>query len=349
MLSTSSGAVQIFNRGDTLSLIHAGDEGSFKFKLSLTDSAQEPYIANFTLTLVSREKYIKSQSFRLTCLAGFFDNFEIGENGWWHQVRMNPGNSHDDWQWGIPQGAAGGQDPSNAYSGNYCWGNDLGGEGWNGYCQHDVNIFLHSPVIYCSRYSDLGLTFMRWLNIRPGDVATVHVNDQVAWTSRSLPIYDNHWTEQYIDISSKADGDSSVVISFGLTSNNSDAAGGWSIDDVTIKDQLAASIPKLIERKIPQKYQMFQNYPNPFNPSTTIRYQLFAQGNVDISIYNLLGQKVRQLVNKKLQAGSFTVTWDGKDFSGNEVSSGIYLVNFEAKSKDTGLVHKQVKKMILVR
>jgi len=67
------------------------------------------------------------------------------------------------------------------------------------------------------------------------------------------------------------------------------------------------------------------NFPNPFNPTTTIYYSLKTDDQVSIEIYNLLGQKVKTLLNGKVRSGDHSLVWDGKDDSGKPVSSGIYF------------------------
>ncbi len=85
------------------------------------------------------------------------------------------------------------------------------------------------------------------------------------------------------------------------------------------------------------------NYPNPFNPCTTIIYSLPADTKVNITIYNIKSQLVRQLLNENKSAGEYAVIWDGKDNSGLVVSGGIYF--FQVKTdRDTTL-----KKMILLK
>ena len=82
---------------------------------------------------------------------------------------------------------------------------------------------------------------------------------------------------------------------------------------------------KVAVRGLPTSYILEQNYPNPFNPETVIGYQLPEAGYVTLSIYNVLGQKVKTLVDGQCYAGRYTVVWDGKDESGREVTSGVYL------------------------
>lgn len=80
----------------------------------------------------------------------------------------------------------------------------------------------------------------------------------------------------------------------------------------------------------PDEYRLDQNIPNPFNPSTVIGYRIPEAAPVRLAIYNLLGQQVRVLVDRHMEAGSFSATWDGKDETGRQVSSGVYLYRIQA-------------------
>ena len=93
------------------------------------------------------------------------------------------------------------------------------------------------------------------------------------------------------------------------------------------------------DQQTPKSYSLSQNYPNPFNPKTVIGYQLAVSSSVELSIYNILGQKVATLVNKKQAAGSYKVEWDASDFS-----SGIYMYRIIT---DQGFVH--TKKLVLLK
>ncbi|MDW7679976.1 MAG: right-handed parallel beta-helix repeat-containing protein [bacterium] len=81
---------------------------------------------------------------------------------------------------------------------------------------------------------------------------------------------------------------------------------------------------------LPTELTLFQNYPNPFNPDTEIRYQLPEAAHVKLEIYNLLGQKIRTLIDDPKPAGSHTLRWDGRDDFGAAVSSGVYLYRLTA-------------------
>jgi len=80
---------------------------------------------------------------------------------------------------------------------------------------------------------------------------------------------------------------------------------------------------------LPQQFLLSQNYPNPFNPVTNIHYELPRGSDVKLAVYNLLGQKVRTLVNGWRAAGRYDVEWQGDNDSGMAVSSGIYLYRIE--------------------
>lgn len=80
----------------------------------------------------------------------------------------------------------------------------------------------------------------------------------------------------------------------------------------------------------PSDFVLEQNYPNPFNPTTTIRYELKNSGSikpihVTLSIYNILGQKIRTLLNQEQLPGKYEIMWDGKNDQQREVSSGVYF------------------------
>ncbi len=91
---------------------------------------------------------------------------------------------------------------------------------------------------------------------------------------------------------------------------------------------------------LPTTYDVSRNYPNPFNPTTTINYQLPKADDVKLVIYNVLGQRVRTLVNGRVEPGRYKVVWNGRNEAGVQVSSGIYIYRFEAG--DFRRVHKMI-------
>jgi hypothetical protein len=79
-------------------------------------------------------------------------------------------------------------------------------------------------------------------------------------------------------------------------------------------------------------FQLANNYPNPFNPQTIIEFKVPQTGQVVLSVYNSLGQKIRTLVNETRPAGIYQVLWNGRDDYGNVVASGIYLYQLRGEN-----------------
>jgi len=93
----------------------------------------------------------------------------------------------------------------------------------------------------------------------------------------------------------------------------------------------------------PLRYSLSQNYPNPFNAITRILYTTALEGRVSITIYNIMGQQVKTLVDRNLPYGNHSITWNGTDDFGRTVATGLYLVKMEAHNFNT------VKKLLLMK
>ncbi|HIF28625.1 MAG TPA: T9SS type A sorting domain-containing protein [Candidatus Marinimicrobia bacterium] len=94
---------------------------------------------------------------------------------------------------------------------------------------------------------------------------------------------------------------------------------------------------------LPVAYALHQNYPNPFNPVTTLRYNLPENRLVNIIIYDMLGRRVKTLINQNQDAGHKSVTWDATNDFGKPVSAGIYLYQIQAGE------YISTKKMVLLK
>ena len=94
---------------------------------------------------------------------------------------------------------------------------------------------------------------------------------------------------------------------------------------------------------IPTENFLYQNYPNPFNGQSVIKFNLVQSGNVNIEIYDILGRKIRNLLNENFNAGFHSVTWDAKNDAGAKVASGIYV--YELKTS----LYLKSRKMILLQ
>jgi glycosidase len=108
---------------------------------------------------------------------------------------------------------------------------------------------------------------------------------------------------------------------------------GWGAAALVLADSVIrlvteVNVPEMVE--IPKQLNLFQNYPNPFNPSTTIRFAIPQRTHVTLQIHNLLGRNIRTLINEAKSAGEYTVQWDGREASGKEAASGVYILRMVA-------------------
>jgi len=98
------------------------------------------------------------------------------------------------------------------------------------------------------------------------------------------------------------------------------------------------------ENRLPEKYALYQNYPNPFNPATVIKFDLPEESEVRLAVYNILGKKVKTLLNKKLSAGVHKISWQASEYS-----SGVYFYRVEAVSNVSDKKFTKVEKMLLLK
>ena len=105
------------------------------------------------------------------------------------------------------------------------------------------------------------------------------------------------------------------------------------IDGVEILDEFISGVKetKYVDGKTVETYLLSQNYPNPFNPETTIQYEISHASPVNLTIYDVQGREVVNLVNEMKSAGAYEVKWNGKDANGNRMASGMYIYKITAK------------------
>jgi len=94
---------------------------------------------------------------------------------------------------------------------------------------------------------------------------------------------------------------------------------------------------------IPAQFRLEQNYPNPFNPSTMIQYALRSNSQVTLDVFDVLGRRVAELVNRPEAAGYYEI-----EFKATNLSSGIYFYRIMAQGED-GNSFNQVRKLILMK
>lgn len=155
------------------------------------------------------------------------------------------------------------------------------------------------------------------------------------------------FAEEFIELDSIDAGNGTVYHeNFQLRFISMGGAGNFPNDDWFIGSFSINPSPLSVgdtEEVIPVTYEVGANYPNPFNPTTMIDYQLPQRSDVQLVVYNTLGQKVRTLVNETVSAGTHSVVWDGKDEAGQGVASGIYLYRFITTE------YQKIQKMILMK
>ena len=103
-------------------------------------------------------------------------------------------------------------------------------------------------------------------------------------------------------------------------------------------------VAKAVVQTRPEAFSLADNFPNPFNPTTTIKYALPQAADVELTVYNVVGQPVRTLVAEYQSAGRYAVEWDATNDSGHSLSSGMYLYRLQV-----GGEFHEVKKMLLLR
>ena len=111
----------------------------------------------------------------------------------------------------------------------------------------------------------------------------------------------------------------------------------WQSNGISFLGTLQESLP------LPNDFIMESAYPNPFNPTTTIEFGLPLESHVEVSIFDLRGQKVETLVNKFSQPGSYSINWNA-----SHSASGVYFIHFTAWGDNTQYV-SQIQKLMLVK
>jgi hypothetical protein len=108
------------------------------------------------------------------------------------------------------------------------------------------------------------------------------------------------------------------------------------------------SVKMVGDGTLPVEYALSQNYPNPFNPTTNITYALPVQSRVAVEIYNVLGQRMRTVVNDDMPAGYHVAEWDGTGNGGQQLASGVYFLHLSAKGTN-GKSFSEVRKLMMVK
>jgi len=174
------------------------------------------------------------------------------------------------------------------------------------------------------------LSFYNWNSGRVYNYSISVSIDNNNWNTivpQSTSASNEEWTiDEFSLVSAKY-----VRVNF-INNNQSDWAGLWE------GEIWGPDLPASVETTLPEEFLLYQNYPNPFNPSTKIKFSISKESNVNLSIYNLLGELVTTLVDEQMTPGIYEY-----DFNAGQFSSGIYLYKIIAGD------FVQTKKMILMK
>ncbi len=153
---------------------------------------------------------------------------------------------------------------------------------------------------------------------------------------------DEAWTIRYTNGGAGGSSDEPTGL-FVDAMSNVYVTGMSALDYATVKySQITTGIHQL-GYELPETYFLQQNYPNPFNPSTTIEFTVSSASPITLRVYDVLGQRVKNLLDERVGAGRYTVQWDGTDDASQPVAGGVYFYRMEAGDFVTA------KKMLLLK
>ncbi len=219
--------------------------------------------------------------------------------------------------------------------------NNIDGFGWQSGGYIGGNITGPDPFILSPDNLNINITSSKYIHLKMKN-GTSSPTGQIYFTTNSEPELseanhkdfpiipnDSKYTEYAIDMSD-VPGWTGTLKQLRIDPNKDVSSGSFSIDYIKILTVQTAVNDKSLQK--PTYFWLAQNYPNPFNPTTTIYYSLGKSEDVTLAVYNVLGQKIRTLVDRRMTAGEHFCQWDGKDNFGRQMSSGIYFYNIKAGS-----------------
>ena len=249
----------------------------------------------------------------------------------------------------LPKRIKGGKNKNNIenarstnWSQNYFPENTIDGEGMsNSASRWQSSVFMPASIDYdlgeLKPIDSLRISFFEWESGRLYQYSLFASNDLVSWT----PVVEEIWSDEFEWTELMVDSMQARYIKLELLqSNQSPFASLWEIEMFGVEKEGNEGTINLI----PQSFELSQNYPNPFNPSTKIKYTIpdvgtgLALSDVQLKIYDILGNEVTTLVNDQKAPGIYEVTFDAAG-----LASGIYIYRLIADS------FVETKKMVLLR
>jgi hypothetical protein len=196
---------------------------------------------------------------------------------------------------------------------------------WNG----PANLEDYATSLALDSAGNVYVTGITYYGLNNGDYATVK------YTSFGV----QEWVQLYNGPGNGNDRAGSIAVDKrgNVYVTGSSMGLGTGYDYATVKySQLVGINP--VTSEIPREYKLYQNYPNPFNPVTKITFALPKSTFVKLQVYDILGRKIKELVNEYKQPGVYNVEFNGENFA-----SGIYFYKLET------LDYVKTNKMLLLR
>jgi hypothetical protein len=204
---------------------------------------------------------------------------------------------------------------------------------------------LLSPRVLLEAGSDARVTYWRWYyDETPSDdemVVSVSNDDGVTWVPiETVSATANSWTRASISLCGILPLTNEMRVRFVACDTGAASTTEAAVDDVRF-ERFQGDVVDVADNTVitgPRTAIETIN-PNPFNPLTTITYTLSTRGDVALRVFDIHGREVRQLVTGFQSPGRYSLSWDGKDDAGHELSTGVYFVRLDAGGE---AIHRQV-------
>lgn len=240
------------------------------------------------------------------------------------------------WAFGVPVGQGGDHgnpDPASGFTGENVYGYNLAGD----YPNDMPEYALTTHAIDCSDLYGIHLKFKRWLGVETSEYDHAYIrastdmeNWHTLWANGET-MDGGEWEDVDLDISSIASNSETVYLRWVMgTTDGGWRYCGWNIDDIqifAIQDITTGTYEyTTIESEL-------RCYPNPFSEITTIEYTLSDKSYVSVSIFDIQGKIVKQLLEQDKIAGNYSISWDATSDNGQCVTNGVYFIKVVMNNK----------------
>ena len=223
--------------------------------------------------------------------------------------------------------------------------------------QNRVEVSSDTSYFYTDAFPEAPLDFV---TLYPeDDVQGIAAEVEFVWNQATDPdpieeihyqlVYATDWQDSSTYIYSDLLEDTSVTIILSDNSEyywlvNAKDSDGFSVgSNSNSPKRLVVGTLSIDGMSLPEVFALHQNYPNPFNPTTTLRYDLPKEDHVIITIHDLMGRKIKSLVNSTQSPGYRSVRWNATNDFGDPVSAGMYIYTIQAGE------FRQTRKMVLLK